>query len=59
MPNEKLDYLLSIPADELAQASKVRLQILTDLESLYLHFARSIADEIKANNRSGEPTRLI
>jgi glucosamine-6-phosphate deaminase len=59
MPNEKLEYLLSIPADELAQASKVRLQILTDLESLYLHFARSIADEIKANNRSGVPTRLI
>jgi glucosamine-6-phosphate deaminase len=59
MPNEHLELILSIPADELAQASKVSLKIVPDLESLYLHFARGIADEIKANNETGTPTRLI
>jgi glucosamine-6-phosphate deaminase len=59
MPNEHLDSILAIPANELAHASKVRLEIVPDLESLYLHFARSIGDEIKANNAGGNPTRLI
>jgi glucosamine-6-phosphate deaminase len=59
MPNEHLDSILSIPANELAHASKVRLEIVPDLESLYLHFARGIAYEIKANNANGDPTRLI
>jgi glucosamine-6-phosphate deaminase len=59
MPNEHLELILSIPADELAQASKVSLKIVPDLESLYLHFARGIADEIKSNNATGAPTRLI
>ncbi|MGD8404461.1 MAG: hypothetical protein PVJ21_12420 [Anaerolineales bacterium] len=59
MQNEHLDSILSIPADELSQASKVSLEILPDLDSLYLHFARSIADEIKANNATSAPTRLI
>jgi glucosamine-6-phosphate deaminase len=59
MPNEHLELILSLPADELAQASKVSLKIVPDLESLYLHFARGIADEIKANNETGTPTRLI
>lgn len=51
-------YLL-IPPDELARASKVRVEIVADLPALFQHFARSIADEIKANNAAGKPTRLI
>lgn len=52
------DYL-TLPAAELARTSKVRLEILPDLPSLFQHFARSIADEIQENNRQGKPTRLI
>ncbi|RPI35079.1 MAG: glucosamine-6-phosphate isomerase [Chloroflexota bacterium] len=52
------DYL-ALPANELARIAKIRLEILPDLPALYQHFARSIADEIKENNRHGEPTRLI
>jgi glucosamine-6-phosphate deaminase len=37
----------------------VRVEIVSDLDALYLHFARSIADEIKAHNAAGLPTRLI
>ncbi|MGD8491436.1 MAG: glucosamine-6-phosphate isomerase [Anaerolineae bacterium] len=59
MPNEQLDAILSIPADELPRRSKVGLEILPDLEALYEHFARSIADEIAGRNATGQPTRLI
>ena len=65
MPNEQaagrgyLDEILSIPAGELAQRSKVRLEILPDLEALYDHLARAIAGEISGRNAAGEPTRLI
>jgi len=50
---------LTLPATELGQASKVPLEVLPNLDALYLHFARSIADEIRANNEAGQPTRLI
>jgi len=69
MPNEYLNDIFAIPlmkreakrlsAEDLLQVSKVRLEIVPDLKALYLHFARSIADEIKAHNAAGEPTRLI
>ncbi len=50
---------LTLPVAELPKTSKVHLEILPDLDALYLHFARSIADEIKSNNQVGRPTRLI
>jgi glucosamine-6-phosphate deaminase len=53
------DTVLSLPAGELAQASTVPLEIVPDQKALHQHFARSIADEIKARNAAGEPTRLI
>ncbi len=59
MPNEHLDAILCIPAEDLPAASPVRVEILPDLNALYEHFARSIADEIKAHNAAREPTRLI
>ncbi len=50
---------LTLPPAELAAAARVPLQIQPDLPALFLHFARSIADEIKANNQAGRPTRLV
>jgi glucosamine-6-phosphate deaminase len=59
MSNQHLEQILFLPVHELDQARRVRLEILPDLDALYLHFARSIADEIKARNAAGKPTRLI
>lgn len=53
------DAALSVPAEELAKLSKVRLEIVPNLPALYQHFARSIADEIQTRNAAGSPTRLI
>jgi glucosamine-6-phosphate deaminase len=50
---------LAIPDEDLRAAAKVRLEIVPDLPALFKHFARGIADEIKANNAAGKPTRLI
>jgi glucosamine-6-phosphate deaminase len=49
----------SLPAEELAATSKIRLEILPDTAALYQHFAQDIAEQIKANNTAGQPTRLI
>jgi glucosamine-6-phosphate deaminase len=56
---DHLPEFLALPAADLPRASRVRLEIVPDLPALFLHFARSIADEIKANNQAGRPTRLI
>jgi len=56
---DHLPEFLYIPAAELARSSNIPLEILPDLGALYQHFARSIAEEIKENNRLGNPTRLI
>ncbi|MEE9539973.1 MAG: hypothetical protein V3V85_00590 [Candidatus Thorarchaeota archaeon] len=55
----KLQDILAIPIERLAQASKVGVEILPDTRALHQHFARSIADEIKRNNELGQPTCLI
>jgi glucosamine-6-phosphate deaminase len=49
----------TLPASQLPEASKVRLEILPDPNALYRHFARGVADEIKANNQADQRTRLI
>ncbi len=49
----------SIPTHDLVAQSPVPLTILPDLDALFQHFARALADEIAANNQSGRPTRLI
>jgi glucosamine-6-phosphate deaminase len=56
---KNLNSLLTMPATDLKQASKVCLEILPDLKTLYTHFARSIANEIEQNNRISQLTRLI
>ncbi len=54
-----LSTYFTLPVTELCKASKVQLEILPDLHALFMHFARSIAEEIKAHNRARRPTRLI
>ena len=54
-----LQQILAVPKEELHKVSKVKVNILPDVESLYQHFARSIADEIKQNNAQGKSTRII
>ncbi|MBI5305754.1 MAG: 6-phosphogluconolactonase [Chloroflexi bacterium] len=54
-----LRHFLTLAPGELPAASKVKLEIMPDLPALFHHFARSVADEINANNRAGKPTRLI
>jgi glucosamine-6-phosphate deaminase len=56
--NLQKEYL-RLPSDQLPAMSKVPLKILPDLDSIYRHFARQVADEIKKNNEVGLPTRLI
>lgn len=50
---------LALSPAELSAAGKVRLVITRDRPALFHHFARAIADEIKANNQAARPTRLI
>lgn len=54
-----LPDFFAIPAGALAQRSPVALTVTPTVDALHEHFARAIADEIRANNRSGRPTRLI
>jgi len=52
------DYL-TFPVESLPQASRVKIAILPTPTSLFQQLAHSIADEIKSNNASGLPSRLI
>ena len=57
-----MDFLpnfLTLPAAELSTAARVSFVLLPDLPGLFLQMARAIADEIAANNRASQPTRLI
>ena len=47
------------PAATLAVQSPVAVTVLADVSTLNQHFASAVADEIRANNQSGQPTRLI
>ena len=51
--------LMTAPVDELQRQARIRFRLTPDHDSLLDDFARSIADEIKAGNARGEPTRLI
>ncbi len=54
-----LQQMLTISKEKLLEVSKIKVNILPDVKSLYQHLARSIADEIKQNNAQGKPTRII
>jgi len=50
---------LTLPAAELVARARGRLLVLPDRAAVYRHFARSIADEIRANTAAGRRTALI
>jgi len=50
---------LTCSVDDLLATSKVKFQLLAKMEDVFIHFARAIAEEIKTNNATGNPTRLI
>ncbi len=54
-----LPAFFQLPAEALPSHSPVAVSVLPDVAMLNHHFARSIADEIAANNGAGRPTRLI
>ncbi|MBW6474580.1 MAG: hypothetical protein K0B14_15745 [Anaerolineaceae bacterium] len=50
---------LTCTAKELQSTTNINFKVLPDAPAVFNHFARSIADEIQANNVVGKPTRLI
>ncbi len=54
-----VDAWMRLSTEQLQRAAKTPLRIAPDRAALHAAFAREIADEIKARNAAGEPTRLI
>jgi len=50
---------MTLQLDELREVARLDFRLLPDLQSLLHDFARAAANEIKAQNAVGEPTRLI
>src|SRR4051812_36361578 len=51
--------MLAMPAEQLARVARHPLTIFETKEQLYRFVARQMADEIKAHNAQGQPTRWI
>jgi glucosamine-6-phosphate deaminase len=56
---DQLSRLMAMSLDELRRVARMKFRLLPDIPTLLDDFARSIADEIRTRNASGEPTRLI
>lgn len=56
---EEIRELLHLSEKELIDKSAESLQVMSSLDSLYEHFAESIAGEIAQNNEKGKKTKLI
>jgi glucosamine-6-phosphate deaminase len=54
-----LDEILAVPVGNLKKYSKTGVEVLPDKQSIFEHFARAIADEIKEHNKEGKPTKII
>jgi len=50
---------MDMPIEELERRARLPFRLFPGLPSLLTGFARSIAEEIRAHNKRGEPTRLI
>ncbi len=57
--HEEVRKLLNMSPEEMVDKAEGRLVVLENLDKLHEHFARAIADEIKANNKAGKKTKLI
>ena len=51
--------LMEMPLDELERHARLKFRLFPDIPALLGHFARSVAEEIRANNERGQPTRVI
>jgi glucosamine-6-phosphate deaminase len=57
--DEVTEEMLSMPAERLQQLSRYPLLITPTKQALYEHIASLMADELRARNERGEPTRWI
>jgi glucosamine-6-phosphate deaminase len=57
--NDLTDEQLTMPYSEVEKYSRHPLRVMPDLDALYTWLARLMADELKARNAAGEPTRWI
>ena len=56
---EEVRKLLNMSPAQMLKKADGHLVILKDIDVLHQHFAQTIADEIKGNNKKGKPTKLI
>ncbi|HUX11197.1 MAG TPA: hypothetical protein VMW51_11170 [Terriglobia bacterium] len=54
-----LEEILELPVDQLNKLSGVGIRLFPDVANMMEYMARSMADEIRANNEQGKPTRWI
>ncbi len=59
LPMDGIERLMSMPIEQLDARGRLKFRLFDDIPALLGHFARSVADEIRAGNERGEPTRLI
>lgn len=57
--HEEIRELLSLTRAEVLERAGRHVDICRDIDALHEHFAASIADEVRANNERGRPTKLI
>jgi glucosamine-6-phosphate deaminase len=53
------DQILRLPTEQLLVQARVGVRLFPDIRSMTEYMARSMADEIRAHNARGEPTRWI
>jgi glucosamine-6-phosphate deaminase len=54
-----LEQIFSLPVESLANLAKLGVRLFPDIPAMMEYFARSMADEISANNDRNQPTRWI
>jgi glucosamine-6-phosphate deaminase len=54
-----LDEMLRLPTEQLLERARVGVRLFPDIPTMMEYMARSMADEIRANNERGKPTRWI
>ena len=54
-----LDEILEMPTVQFLKAARVGVRLFPDISCMMEFMARSMADEIRANNKQGNPTRWI
>ncbi len=57
--SNEIESLLNLSPEALVNKSDGTLEVLSDLDKMYQHFAHSIAKEIESNNEEDKKTNLI